>query len=43
MVTGDYYEAFPESVREHLVCRVVEKLEPVTQKHDIEGLVMGAE
>jgi hypothetical protein len=43
MVTGDYYEALPESVREHLVCRVVEKLEPVTQKHDIEGLVMGAE
>jgi hypothetical protein len=43
MVTRDYYEALPESVREHLVCRVVDKLEPVAQKHDIEGLVMGAE
>jgi hypothetical protein len=28
-------------VREHLICRIVEKLVPVTQKHDIEGLVMG--
>jgi hypothetical protein len=28
-------------VREHLVCSVVEKLVPVVQKHDIEGLVMG--
>jgi hypothetical protein len=30
-------------VREHLICRVVEELVPVTQKHDIEGLVMGVE
>jgi len=43
MVTQDYYEAIPESVRRHLVCRVVDELVPVTQKHDIEGLVMGAE
>jgi hypothetical protein len=43
MVTQDYYDALPESVRSHLVCRVVEKLVPVTQKHDIEGLVMGVE
>jgi hypothetical protein len=28
-------------VRDHLVCRVVDRLIPVTQKHDIEGLVMG--
>ena len=43
MVTQDYYDALPESVREHLVCRVVDKLAPVTQKHEIEGLVMGVE
>src|SRR3954467_12535483 len=36
MVTRDYYEALPQSVRDHLVCRVVDELEPVTQKHDIE-------
>jgi hypothetical protein len=41
MVTRDYYDALPASVRDHLACRVVEKLVPVTQKHDIEGLVMG--
>jgi hypothetical protein len=41
MVTRDCYDALPASVRDHLVCRVVEKLVPVTQKHDIEGLVMG--
>lgn len=43
MVTQDYYEAIPESVRRHLVCRVVDELVPITQKHDIEGLVMGAD
>jgi hypothetical protein len=43
MVTRDYYDALPQSVRDRLVCRVVDKLIPVTQKHDIEGLVMGTE
>ena len=43
MVTQEYFDALPPSVREHLVCRVVEALVPVTQKHDIEGLVMGVE
>jgi hypothetical protein len=43
MVTGDFYDALPQSVRDRLVCRVVDKLVPVTQKHDIEGLVMGTE
>ena len=43
MVTQDYYDSRPSSVRDHLVCRVVETLVPVTQKHDIEGLVMGTE
>jgi hypothetical protein len=41
MVTRDYYDALPKTVRERLVCRVVDELTPVTQKHDIEGLVMG--
>jgi hypothetical protein len=43
MVTRDFHDALPGSVREHLVCRVVKDLVPVTQKHDIEGLVMGVE
>jgi hypothetical protein len=43
MVTREYHAALPEIVRQHLVCRVVEELVPVTQKHDIEGLVMGVE
>jgi hypothetical protein len=43
MVTRDFYEALPQSVRDRLVCRVVDELVPVTQKHDIEGLVMGTE
>ena len=43
MVTRDYHAALPPAVREHLVCRVVDELVPITQKHDIEGLVMGAE
>jgi hypothetical protein len=41
MVTRDFHAALPDSVRQHLVGRVVDKLEPITQKHDIEGLVMG--
>jgi hypothetical protein len=40
MVTPDYYDALPTRVRDHLVCRVVDTLVPVTQKHQIEGLVM---
>jgi hypothetical protein len=43
MVTQDYFDALPLLVRDHLVCRLVDKLEPVIQKHDIEGLVMGAD
>jgi hypothetical protein len=41
MVTHDYHAGLPESVRQRLVCRVVDRLVPITQKHDIEGLVMG--
>ena len=40
MVTPDFHASLPAQVREHLVCRVVDQLVPVTQKHDIEGLVM---
>lgn len=43
MVTADYHAALPSLVRDHLVCRLVDELVPVMQKHDIEGLVMGVE
>jgi hypothetical protein len=43
MVTKDYFDALPAKVRQHLVCSIAEVLVPVTQKHDIEGLVMGAD
>ncbi len=36
-----YYETLPESVRQRLTCRVVERLEPIVQAHSIEGLMMG--
>ncbi len=41
-VTPDFYDSLPEQVRRHLSCRVVDVLEPIVQKHQIEGLVMGA-
>jgi hypothetical protein len=40
-VTPDYYDALPEVVRAHLRCRLVPELQPIEQKHDIEGLMMG--
>lgn len=43
MVTQDWHDALPEIARKHLVCRVVDELVPISQKHDIEGLVMGAD
>ncbi len=39
--TRGYYEALPESLRRHLTCRVVDRLEPIVQAHSIEGLMMG--
>ncbi len=42
MVTRNYFDALPEKARGHLVCRVVDTLIPSNQKHDIGGLVMGA-
>jgi len=41
-VTQDFWAALPQSVRDHLGCPVVDELTPITQKHTIEGLVMGA-
>ncbi|MFL5778714.1 MAG: phytanoyl-CoA dioxygenase family protein [Chloroflexota bacterium] len=43
MVTPAFHASLPESVRRHLVCSVVDELVPITQKHDIEGLMMGAD
>ena len=40
-VTKAYWESLPDRVRAHLACPIVEQLAPITQKHDIEGLVMG--
>ena len=40
-VTREYWETLPERVRAHLHCPVVDALTPITQKHTIEGLVMG--
>jgi hypothetical protein len=40
-VTRDFHAALPESVRRHLACPVVDELTPISQKHTIEGLVMG--
>jgi hypothetical protein len=42
-VTRPFYARLPVAVREHLVCRVVERLEPIVQKHQIEGLVMAGQ
>ncbi|HVU90849.1 MAG TPA: phytanoyl-CoA dioxygenase family protein [Jatrophihabitans sp.] len=41
-VTKGYWERLPESVKRHLDCPIVDELQPIRQKHDIEGLVMGA-
>lgn len=42
-ITREFEASLPTDVREHLLYRVVETLEPISQRHDIEGLVMGAE
>jgi ectoine hydroxylase-related dioxygenase (phytanoyl-CoA dioxygenase family) len=41
-VTKDFWESLPQRVRDHLGCPIVDQLTPITQKHTIEGLVMGA-
>jgi hypothetical protein len=40
-VTKGYWATLPPQVREHLHCPIVDRLTPITQKHTIEGLVMG--
>ncbi|WP_229068957.1 phytanoyl-CoA dioxygenase family protein [Actinoplanes sp. DH11] len=40
-VTEKYWAALPAAVRDHLDCPIVDRLTPITQKHTIEGLVMG--
>ena len=40
-VTREYWASLPERVKAHLHCPVVDELTPITQKHTIEGLVMG--
>lgn len=42
MVTPAYYATLPAKVKQHLICRVVDELVPIVQKHTIEGLVMAA-
>lgn len=41
-VTQGYLDQLPPRVRDHLDCRVVERLEPVLQHHAIEGLLAPA-
>jgi phytanoyl-CoA dioxygenase PhyH len=40
-VTHDFFNGLPEVLRQHLTCRLVQKLEPIVQAHTIEGLMMG--
>ena len=40
LVTREYFESMPQGLRDHLVCRVVDELKPIVQKHEIEGLVL---
>lgn len=40
-ITPDYAAALPRDLRRHLSCRVVDRLEPIVQKHQIEGLSDG--
>ena len=40
-VTRGYWDSLPEGLKRHLTCPVVDQLTPITQKHTIEGLVMG--
>ncbi|MDB5192859.1 MAG: phytanoyl-CoA dioxygenase [Segetibacter sp.] len=40
-VTQAFYNTLPESLRNHLTCRVVDQLEPIHQAHTIERLMMG--
>lgn len=43
MVTQRFHDAMSPLARQHLLCRVVDALVPLTQKHAIEGLVMAGQ
>ena len=40
-VTHGFWDSSPQRIRDHLVCPVVDELQPIYQKHTIEGLMMG--
>jgi ectoine hydroxylase-related dioxygenase (phytanoyl-CoA dioxygenase family) len=40
-VTRGFWQRLPAELQRHLSCPVVDELTPITQKHTIEGLVMG--
>jgi hypothetical protein len=40
-ITRSFYKTLPESLQQHLTCRLVDQLEPIIQAHSIEGLMMG--
>lgn len=40
-ITQAFYNNLPQSLRNHLTCRVVDNLEPIHQAHTIERLMMG--
>jgi hypothetical protein len=40
-LTRDYAASLPPGVVAHMACRIVERLEPIVQLHQIEGLRMG--
>jgi hypothetical protein len=41
-LSAAFYDALPHEVRRHLRATRVSRLEPMRQRHTIEGLVMGA-
>jgi len=40
-LTRGFHESLAPEVRDRLLCRVVDQLVPIVQRHDIEGLMMG--
>jgi hypothetical protein len=40
-VIRGFLDGLPPELARHLTCPVVDRLEPIVQKHQIEGLVMG--
>jgi hypothetical protein len=38
-VTRGYFDSLPAQVRDHLTCRIADRLEPIIQHHVIEGLL----